>query len=179
MALISKNNPVGVDALIGKFQSRLWDYLPNFQANWDSYPRVYRNPKNKRGAYTFEHFDNGDYQDVLMNDKQPLTTFWYEVENRDVNPSKRVESTLRFYVQCADLNVFFPNVNHRADEELVNTLYNYFKRVYNSELNIVGIVKGVDNVFNDIVTSGIRYEDMNEFFIFRIDFDAKYNFCDC
>ena len=71
MALIQKTNPVGVDRMIDRLQTLLYDSLG--WVEYDCFPRVYANEYFDSGLIP-EHFefprdvDISDYTEVFLND---------------------------------------------------------------------------------------------------------------
>lgn len=175
--LVQKTNPIGIDDIIDAIQLELSDACGLEDVEWDNFPRAYRNPEAyKQGRFIPEiYLSNGDYQECLMNDNVALTSFFYVTDNRDIN-FQDIITPFNLVVQCSDLDSIFPNINHRADEELITAFLKALNRVPGIELN--KIITDVDNVYREFDTENVKFDDMGKFFVFRVEMSVRYGL-DC
>lgn len=175
MGLVVKTNPVGVDTVINDMQNRVWDHLASFQSDWDSHPRCYVNPKGQdKSKNTAEFFSNNDYTDVLMSDKVALSTFWLADQNRTYSRTI-VTQRVSLIVQCSDLTKLYPEITHRADEELLSAFVDAHESFRIGRQALESIDVGVDEAYSGLDTSDLKFDNMNEFFVFRMNFTVKYD----
>ena len=62
MALIRKTNPRGIDVAIDKLQNYLFIELDN--ADYQSYPRAYKNTKNNGGVIPENYISENEFQNT-------------------------------------------------------------------------------------------------------------------
>ena len=67
----------------------------------------------------------------------------------------------------------YPSITHRADEEAHNDIAVLLQDF--AEFDIVGITKGMRNVYSDIGYGVGKFEDMQPFHVFKVDIDISYN----
>ncbi len=181
MALIVKNNPQGIDAVINQLQTDLYNQLTNKfgWSNYESYHRAYRNAKG--GDKLPEvYIGADDYKEVLFDDKFTVTSFFLADDKRSQDSKNGVFTQGVSIIFQANLSELFPNVAHRADEELIQEVIKAAKsRGWESRMDEV--ITGVDNVYASLkIASDKKYlDDMSNFFMVRFNFKMLYSITNC
>tara|TARA_R110000765_G_scaffold67450_2_gene130283 strand:+ start:772 stop:1380 length:609 start_codon:yes stop_codon:yes gene_type:complete len=180
MGLVTKIKPIGVDLKINSINKSLYSHLINESKwiNYEAYHRVYANETEKGivpEAYTEQSIDSNDYKEVFLNDNFSSSFFTLDdnIDLRDRNSSQNI--SIYFQLNVKEL---YPNVTHRADEEARNDVIVALKK--NPHVNkVLGVVKGMRNVYEGFDTSQIKWTDMNPFHVFRVDITTNVNYsCD-
>lgn len=177
--LIQKDSPVGIDIVVQKIQKSIHDYLTN-RVGWSvddyvSYPRCYRNPDNE--SILPEHFENGEYREVLFDDRFHVSSYILTDENIEVNELNfnAVKGSITFQ---GLLDKLYPDVLHRADEEMNNDVLQAVKSSVETE--VANMIVGIYNVYNNVslrkrLKEEVKFDDMNDFHVLRIDFMFTYS----
>lgn len=170
MALIQKTSPRGIDFAINKIQTYLYNELN--LADYESYPRAYKNSKVDGGVIPEIYIGENEYKEVFMDDKFDLTSFWLVDDNSTVDEFTTTTVSVVFQ---ALLDELYPTITHRADEEFVNDVYNI---LYNNpyDYDLTGVVRGVENVYSEFDTSQVTWDDMSEYFVVRFDLEVVYDY---
>jgi len=166
--VIEKINPVGLDSVISKIQAVI------SQLQWGSlitiYPRCYRAERD--GKTTIEHyFGNGEYERVIYAEGNKA--FFEQVENISKENNNTFSTVLDVFF-VLNLNDIYPNISHRADNEVHNDVLSVFPNVNTKS----GIVE-VDSLITDIqdVYNGLEYrqnDDIQPFHCFKVRLDIKF-----
>lgn len=176
MGLIHKHDPVGVDVVIDKLQRDLFlELTVNFGwRDYDSYPRAYRNKKNEN-VIPEVYVGKNEYKEVLFNDKETVTSFFLSGDKRVYS-----EKTFTFeqeiaWIYQANLSKLFPDVHHRADEEMINNVVLALEKKY-WEQRFTEVITGVDNVYQSLKLNYDKkyYDDMSAFCVARFNFKLLY-----
>jgi hypothetical protein len=174
MSLILKDIPVGVDIAVNNLQTYLWDNISwnkdlFTDANYESYHRAYRNETN--GTEIWEVFTSGkDYIEVLYDDKFLATSFFVVDDNVNINETGKETTNMSIIFQV-NLQRLYPSVIHRADEEAHREVMSILKDNPWS-YKLTTIVKGIRNVYSELGYGANKFEDMQPFHVFRIDFEG-------
>jgi len=173
--LYRKLDPVLVDVPIDKYQAHIFNSLPDFNVFWDSYHRAYLNPKEKF-QYIPELYFNRHYKEILITNEIPLTTFFTVSDNVVYdNVTQKFTGKVSMFVQCSDLDKLInPTSIQRADLEFMNEFALSHEKYKGSDMKLIGIVTGIENVYEGMDTTNITFQDMNQWFVFRMDFDAQW-----
>lgn len=182
MSLVLKTSPVGIDAVINRLQNAMYSYLTTEigWTNYESYPRAYVNPK-EGGTIPENYIGNGEYKEVLFDDKFNVTSFFISDESRDYsNDEGQFVQDVSIVFQ-GNLKKLYATIAHRADEEMHKDLYNsLLESVTESELT--GMVTGIDNVYSalslpDGFKDRIKLDDMSYFHVVKIDLSIPFDYC--
>lgn len=180
--LITKVNPVGLDASLQKLQTRIHDQLVKrfgSAGSWNQYRAYGRCYRNKTSAgYVAENYEGaGEYKEVFWDDTLAMISFFgagarvqhQALESQDIH-----------MVIFADLAQLFPAIGHRADEELHKTLLNIVGRGL-AGFTYTGYETGIENVLREYPGSrqdGTRF-DMHPVHAFRLNFSTVYSINQC
>ena len=168
MALIQKNNPVGIDDVIARIQKYLFDNISwTASGRYQSYQRAYKNETND--GTDFEVFvKKNDYQDIKYDDNFFATSFF--IVNDDVNFVKRKELSNISMIFQIDLSKLYHSVTHRADEEAHREVIDILKN-NPPGWKISKLTKGIRKVYTEIGYGENKFDDLQPCHVFRIDFE--------
>jgi hypothetical protein len=177
MALIQKTNPVGVDRMIDRLQTLLYDSLG--WTEYDCFPRVYANEYFDSGLIP-EHFefprdvDISDYTEVFLNDNLYAQSIILIDDMMSVNNKQfKTKANIIFHVNLNDL---YPSVEHRADEECHVQVIKAINQI--PFVKIEKLVKGLRNVYSGMRVSNILDSDLHPFHCFKLELELVYKY-DC
>ena len=170
MALIQKINPVGVDEVIDMYQTYLWGKM-SFN-NWQMLPRVYTN-ETTDGLIAEYYEGDVDYSGVFYDDTFNISSFFFRSSN--IEPvDGYFECNISLIFQC-DLDSLYPSINHRADEEFNNSILRYsYNFKARREFEFINAQFGIDDVYREFKRDQIKYSDMQERYVCRYNFRARY-----
>lgn len=181
MGLFQKTDPEGVDVAIDELQKDLFLGLTT-KFGWrdyDSYHRAYRNKKEKDTLPEI-YTSKGDYKEVLFNDNETVTSFFLSDEKRAYDSGKFIFSQGVSIIFQANLSKLFPDIIHRADEELIaNVIKTIKNKFWDSQL--IEVITGVDKVYESLKIANEKhyYDDMSNFSISRFNFKMLYSITNC
>lgn len=177
MALYKRQNPEGVDVVIDLLQLDLFiELIKNFGwKDWDSFDRVY---KNRKADNTIPEafIGNGEYVEVLFNDKQTVRSFFLADEKRTYDEAKFVFIQGVSLIVQVRLDKLYPTeAASRHDEKMINDVVRAIsKRGWDTKL--ADVITGVENVYSGLKLSYEKkyFHDMGSFFIARFNFKMIY-----
>jgi hypothetical protein len=172
MALVTKIEPKGIDLEIDYFQRYLYTYLGYSDSDYESYHRVYLNPRN-RSSIVEAYIGRGEYKEVLFDDTFSMTSFFLvdDIANFD----DKIEINVSLIIQ-ANLQELFPGVTHRADEELHRLIELASKEyTYYDMWTLTNRVTGASNVYSEIDFTQTLLDDMSEKHYVRYTYLVKYS----
>lgn len=180
MALITKENPVGADYNINQLQFKIYNELD--WTKYESYHRAYKNVKDSN-VLPEVYIGGGDYKEVLFDDTFNVTSFFLLGDTRARDSSFKYTTTASIIFQ-ADLSRLFPEIRHRADEELkLCVLQVLEKNLYG--FTLTDVISGVNNVYSDLginspeLNQKVNLTDMSNFHVVKFDMDLAFtnNYC--
>lgn len=180
--LVLKKNPVGIDSIIDRLQKKTEAYfLAEGWADYTSYHRAYKNP-NEGDVIPEIYIGSGEYLEVLFDDTQNATSFFLAEDTRTQDDEFIISQGLSFIFQV-QLNKLYPQITHRADEELHAHILTAIKKA-GFEKNVEGITTGAENVYSELSISGdlqelIKLDDLSYFHVVKIDMEVNYQFDNC
>lgn len=176
MANNLKTSPIGLDAIIAKIQTKLYDKLT---ALWgvalEGYPRCYEIKRDKK--VTIEHFISAnDYVSLIHVDKNKFFFLSKQDYKQNSNTTYDTEIELYFIVNLKECKA---SINHRADEEIRLDVMNVLSTIGNIGID-TKITTNIDDVFKGYdfrVT-----DDMQPYHCFKItmsinDFKLNQKIC--
>lgn len=163
-----KTNPIGVDAVIDEFQTKLSTLFNG--VDWVIYPRIYPNPKKiSLRSKVPEFFEDSEYLETFMDDRHVLTSFFLVSSERPYS-NGIFTTNLSLVCQVSDLDSIFPSIPHRADEEFNRTIINKLRNMY----EYLGMTTEIQNVYREFDKEEVRIDDMNRFYVVRFNFNVDY-----
>ncbi|MBU3661000.1 MAG: hypothetical protein FGM14_14080 [Flavobacteriales bacterium] len=168
---IAKVNPVLIDAVIDYIQNVLESEL-GFQ-NWENNHRAYKTPIANERFFKAEVYNgNGEYRECFFNDYFYASSFFIANDLSEFRNGK-MQQKASFIFQCK-LKSLFPEIDHRADEELRNKLFQVFSNLDDS-IVFEGFETGIENVYNEFDRTNLKYHDFGDFHVIRVNFKARFN----
>ena len=188
MAVIARNNPVGVDFKIDKLQTYIYNKLVT-NGTWMDYECYARANKNSRGDNIIPEVseDPSNYREVLFSDKFNATSFIVTDDNVDFTFQDEglVVHPFGLIFQVKLDKIYTTVTGHRADEELHVELTKTLTQMPTGIVNDwFGYVIGVDNVYSDLSIGDFgggdeAFDDLSEYHIVRYNGQFVYNFDEC
>lgn len=175
--LVLKSEAIGVDFIIDKMQKVLHSKLNTFFTDWNSYHRSYKNPKNVDGRNVIipeVYTEAGEYKECYFDDIVAMSSFFIVSDSRVVSNSGLYLCDISIIFQTK-LNEVFPDILHRADEELIIKITDAInKTIFRKYLN--AIKTGINEVYSEFDKTQIKYDDMSYYHVCRFDFkDVSYS----
>lgn len=180
--IVQKTDPVGVDAEIDRYQSKMYSYLTE-KVGWGiytSYPRAYKNTKSG-GTIPEVYTGKKNYKEVLLNNKINVNSFFLVEDSRDYdNENGRFEQGISIIFQ-SNLKKLYPAILHRADEEMHKDIFNAIKHTFKS-FTLDEFITGVENVYSDLDIPSenierVKLDDMSYYHVVKIDLTIPYQYC--
>lgn len=179
MPVIKKTNPVGIDIYVERLQEFLHKHMTEKVwpegIVWNSYGRCDRNRKG--AGYVAEVYTaNGEYTDVLWNDKVDVVSFFGVTGSRVVDRIREF-AEIHLVVFC-NLKQLYPDITHRADEEVrVDFMKAIGKVMYG--FHYEGFDLGIERVLREYSQSqripSVQSVDIGSIHCFRLNFSLHYN----
>ena len=180
MAAIRKDNPKGVDYVIDLLQEYSYNAFtvaasPDPWTNYESYHRAYVNEKKDRDTPEV-YIGNGEYKEVFNDDSFNVTSFWLVANERPlIDDSELYQADISIIFQVDKLDVMFPTINHRADEELHRQIHQVLK---DNQWGFVisDFVTGIDDVYAGLSTDQVKWDDISHKHVVRFNFTVEFQF---
>ncbi len=178
MGLISKRDPIGIDYVVDVIQSGLYTELCKVWTGYQSYPRSYKNPDGNNTIP--EHYvGENEYVEVLLDDNHSVSSFFLTSDSRSAD-NFVFEQSVSVIFQ-ADLKELYPNITHRADEEMHKDITNAVESI-NQDESLVDLVTGVNNVYSELNLVGrlkelVKMDDMSNLHVVKISLLVHYSIC--
>jgi len=179
MALKRKDNPTGVDKLVDRWQTILYNGLIDDRgwSDYESYPRAYKliDPRGNNNITPKDFASENDYKGVLMNDGFAVTSFFL-VSNIGDEDEGLSTATISAIFQ-ADLKKLYPNSPRRFDEELINDI-KAVSRNLDARFTVGETARGIDDVYSGFDTEEIKKngDDHQPYNVVRFDMDVKFSY---
>ena len=173
--MVSRISPVGIDVPIIQLQTYLYEGL-SF-GNWESHDRAYTT-EAENGLRAEIYTRKGEYEEIFFNDTFDCTSFFIVNPIVDYNEPSYLASQEASLIFQVKLNKVFPNVAHRADEEFRNAIIERLK-TYPAGLILNSTETGIRNVYREFEQGRIKYTDMSDFHVLRLNFDINYDSTCC
>jgi hypothetical protein len=175
--LITKTNPVGIDAVIQSIQTDMHAYLSKWTdidiSAYECNGRCYRNKKDE--GYIAEVYTSGnEYKEVYWNDNLAAISFFGVSSQETHDKGEKVNVHLVFFVNLQKLK---PLIAHRADEEVRKDVQNYFLTLYpgvykSTELWLENVLSEYAGSYRD---DRLKAVDMHPVHCFRLNLEITYN----
>jgi len=173
MGLVRYTAPKGLDREIDLLQQRL--YAAMIALGWTSYncyPRAYVNKKDEKNNVIEYATNNKDYKEVLFDDKVNANSFFI-VTKSDKKDLRLEKASLSLIFQI-NLTKIKPLITTRIpDEDITNSITDFlYKQPYSMKL--LGVKKGIKNVYSDLGVEMNIKNEMSNFFVCRFDLELHY-----
>lgn len=176
MALLQKVDPAGLDIFIDLMQVSMFNFLTNANGpawtDYESHHRAYKNP-SKDKTIPEVYTSDGEYKEVLFNDEFNVTSFFLSDDSR-IQDKELVTQNISMIFQ-AKLSEIYPNITHRADEEMNFDILNAAKAFPQLNESSIKMTTGIKNVYKELnLQSMVDFDDMSNFHVVKIDMEARY-----
>ena len=173
MPNLTKNNPIGLDAIINKIQQKLYGLADVWDVELFGYPRCYileENGKKRIESY----LQDNDYSGSLIFGEQ--NKYFFVVPNDIVKVGEQYYTTtieLYFMLNLKECKPFIP---HRADEEVRIDVLNLLNEI--SAIQVTNVIFNSDKVFNRYnsrISQNYEYEytdDMQPYHYFKLEMEV-------
>lgn len=177
MANLNKINPVGLDVIIDNIQSVVYSLGSKWNIELDGYPRcdILQKEFNNSKVKTIEaYLGNNEYSGSLIFSEENKF-FFLSGESVDRVSGDYYKTTIELYFMV-NLKEIYPNIQHRADEEVRVDVLNILNSI--SGINVVKIESNSDKVFarfNNRISQNYEYEftdNMHPYHYFKILIDV-------
>lgn len=171
----TRTNPSGIDLVIDKVQRELYDLLTTKYdgKSIKGFSRAYKNPREKGFVpEVFVSGSNGEYADVYFDDSVDLMFLFLEKDDHSTK-DETVFSTEVKIVFMMDLQRLLQdnpeeNPQDRADENVREDIVPLLELISDNGFDIIGVEKGIRNVFRGYDTESIQFQDMQPNHIFAV-----------
>ena len=182
MAVVSKTNPVGIDAQVDRIQKTIYTYLTNIAGwlNYESYPRAYKNEKDG-GSIPEIYTGKNEYKECFLNDKYKVTSFFLSGDEKNFdNDGGQLTQELSIVFQ-ADINKLYPAITHRADEEMHRDIFLAINRT-GLKTYLESISTGIGNVYSDLdipdtYLQRVKLDDISNYHIVKVTLKIPFAYC--
>lgn len=184
MATVLKTDPKGIDFIVDSLQRKTFAQLTGSDIGWteyESYHRAYKNPSE--GSTIPEIYtSNGNYLEVLFDDTFNATSFFLTEDTRTKLDHEVYEQDISMIFQ-ARLDLLYPNITHRADEEMHADIVTAINSA-GFQKEITDITTGVTNVYSELSLTGdlsslVSLDDMSFFHVVKVNLTITYGFDNC
>lgn len=172
MGNLTKTNPVGLDVVLDIIQRKIYTLKDTWGVNLDGYPRcqiIVRDNKKTIEAY----LGNDEYSGSLVFSEENKF-FFLAGESVEHVSDTFYKTTIELYC-IVNLKDIYPNIQHRADEEVRVDVMNALNEI--SGINVVKVESNSDKVFarfNNRISQSFEHEnsiDMQACHYFKVLID--------
>ena len=148
----------------------------NIQNSSDDIPTYYKSSK----IFVPEIYDSiiENYKDVFY-DTSKSCVFCFLTGDKDTTTDNLLFTSQVKIVFMVNLSMIYPGYalverqDSRAQKDVVEIL-----RKINGNYKINEIEKGIDNIFNEYTTTGIRFDDLHPLHVFSVNIELDYYLTD-
>jgi hypothetical protein len=179
----------GLSAAIQSIQEEIYTALPAFwEGDIKGFGKVYKNvqnssdniPKYYKSSKIFipEVYNSlkGNYEDVFY-DNSKACVFCFLIDDKDSTEDNLVFTTKVKVVFMVNLNMIYPNSIERQDSKAQKDIVEILREI-NGNYKINEVERGIDNVFNQYTTSGVKFDDIQPLHSFAVNIDLSYYLTD-
>ena len=174
MANLTKTNPIGLDAVINDIQAKVYNLTNQWGVNLDGYPRcqILKTTENQKTIEAY--LGNDDYSGSLIF-AEYNKFFFLAGESEDRIAGDYFRTTIELYFMV-NLKEIYPDITHRADNEVRTDVLNILNTIPN--INVTKVESNSDKVFarfNNRISQNYEYEytdDMQPYHYFKVLIDV-------
>lgn len=174
MANLTKINPAGLDIVIDNIQRKVYELNDQWVIELDGYPRC-QILKSKDGQKTIEaYLGNDEYSGSLIFAEENKF-FFLAGESIERVGGDYYKTVIELYFMV-NLEQVYPNIIHRADEEVRIDVLNVLNTI--SGINVLKVESNTDKVFarfNNRISQSFEHEytdDMQPYHYFKVLIDV-------
>ena len=166
-------NVKGIDKQIQILQNHLYRKL-----NWSNlelFGRVFKNRrKNSKQIIPEAYVGNGEYREVLTNDKVDAIMFFIEDDEHISQTGYQFKTKINLVV-IANLKKLYANNDYREDHKCIQEVIELLQSACKQVLKIK---KGVKASLNEFYNEDITFSNMEPYTCFSLEFELIYQL-DC
>lgn len=164
------NNTKGIDVEIQQIQTFLFENLCWGEIN--AFGRVFKNRvKSGKGLVAEAYIGNGEYIDVLTNDKVNALFFFVDKDEHDSKEGFLFKTKINIVV-IANIRKIFNNSNYREDNQCEDSIISLLQK---QGIQILKIKKGLKASLNEFNYDNISLSNMEPYHCFSLEFEMSYN----
>ena len=175
----------GLSSAIQSIQKELYDsLLTSWLGDIEGFGKVYKNvqnssdntPKYYKSSKIFipevYNSNKGDYEDVFYNDSKSCV-FCFLTEDKDTTEDNLIFKSQVKIVFMVNLNMIYPNQSGRQDDRAQKDVLEILRSI-NGSYTISEVQRGIDNIFNQYTTIGVKFDDIQPLHSFSVNIDLNY-----
>ena len=185
MALVTKQNPVGIDVYIQNLQSALYanfveEWNLDSEVDWNCYGRIYRLFDSEGKEYLPYPFDSGNEYEkpALFEDTVKLQSFFDILETQKLDDA--LQSSLKVVLYFfGDLTKIFGDNNDRFDETMAMQVASFVQQIFNFRLHSKRIgIKTIMKDWNGYTNDYTKSSNEQPLYAFALEFEiSEYYIC--
>jgi hypothetical protein len=179
----------GLSSAIQSIQEELYDaLLTSWLGNIEGFGKVYKNvqnssediPKFYKSSKIFVpevyNSSKGNYEDVFYSNSKSCV-FCFLVHDKDTTEDETLFTSKVKIVFMVNLSMIYPNRSGRQDDRAQKDIVKILRDV-NGDYKINEVERGIDNIFNQYTTSGVKFDDIHPLHSFAVNIDLNYYLTD-
>jgi hypothetical protein len=179
----------GLSAAIQSIQEELYIALPGFWlGDIEGFGKVYKNvqnssddiPKFYKSSKIFVpevyNSSKGNYEDVFYNNSKSCV-FCFLIGDKDTTEDGSLFTNKVKVVFMVNLSMIYPNDTERQDSKAQKDVVEILREI-NGDYEINEVERGIDNIFNQYTTSGVKFDDIHPLHSFSVNIDLNYYLTD-
>ena len=142
----------------------------NVQNSPENIPKYYKSSK----IFIPEVYNSskGNYEDVFYKNNNSLV-FCFLTGDNDTTEDGLVYTSKVKIVIMVDLSMIYTNLQERQDDRIQQDVVEILRN-FTGSYKINEIQKGIDNIFNQYTTSGVKFDDLQPLHVFSVNIDLNY-----
>lgn len=167
MSNLTKDTTIGLDSIIDRIQRKVYELSDKWSIELTGYPRCYILQREKGVKVIEAYLGNGEYSGSLIY-AEGNKFFFLSGESIDRVSGDYFKTTIELYFML-NIDEVYPNILHRADEEVRVDVINVLNTVQG--INVLKIESNSDKVFarfNNRISQSFEHEytdDMHPYHI--------------
>tara|TARA_R110000782_G_scaffold54_1_gene154 strand:+ start:367 stop:942 length:576 start_codon:yes stop_codon:yes gene_type:complete len=179
----------GLSSAIQSIQEELYTALPSFwEGDIEGFGKVYKNvqnssddiPKFYKSSKIFVpevyNSSKGNYEDVFYNNSKSCV-FCFLIDDKDSTEDGVLFTSKVKVVFMVNLSLIYPNDTERQDGKAQKDIVDILREI-NGDYEINEVQRGIDNIFNQYTTSGVKFDDIHPLHSFAVNIDLNYYLTD-
>ena len=183
MSVVAKTNRFGIDVVINDLQvlsdpALLGKWTGIALTDYKSFPRANKNYKGPDKKIPEISTDEINYDEVLFNDREAVTSFWLVNDQRVFSDTtKLIKTNISIIFQADLVKIYGTGQPNRLDERFNMEILDVFApdNIWiNSDIDII---EGVDLVYADLILPAtlkakVNDDDISKYHVVKLTFDV-------
>mgnify|MGYP003667490317 CR=1 FL=1 len=146
----------------------------NVQNSSEDIPKFYKSSK----IFIPEVYNSstGNYEDVFYNNSKSCV-FCFLIDDKDSTEDGLLFTTKVKVVFMVNLKQIYAIETERQDSRVQRQIVGFLRDI-NGDYKINEVERGIDNIFNQYTTSGVKFDDMQPLHSFAVNLDLNYYLTD-